>query len=177
MVLLSEIVASIKMPNRQNKQKLKILSNWIRKLVRQGKKDLFVRQFTARLLNARKVRAKDIWREITTLHEFVRDKIIYRKDPNRIEFFQTPNKMLRDYLKGRSAGDCDDKSILLSAMLESIGHKTVLVLVNPRGGRYTHVLPFVNYPPGSSKWVPLETTLPMQPGWMPKTYNKYIIKT
>lgn len=50
------------------------------------------------------------------LYVFVRNRITYINDPARREYVQLPQKTLL-----QEAGDCEDKSLALAAMLESIG--------------------------------------------------------
>ena len=56
-------------------------------------------------------------------------------------------------------GDCDDKSLLLASLLESIGYATRFVVsaTNPRGS-YNHV--FVEaFVPRLGRWLPLESSI------------------
>ncbi|UCD03487.1 MAG: transglutaminase domain-containing protein [Candidatus Woesearchaeota archaeon] len=50
------------------------------------------------------------------LYTFIRNRIAYINDPASREYVQLPQKTLL-----QEAGDCDDKSLALAAMLESIG--------------------------------------------------------
>lgn len=70
--------------------------------------------------------------EITAIFYYVRDNIKYVKDPryNELDFdyIQSPSQTLN-----RNAGDCDDLSILLASLLESVGHSTKLCFVDTDG--------------------------------------------
>ncbi len=55
------------------------------------------------------------------LHRFVRDNIRYIKDIRDVETVAYPDITLQ-----QGQGDCDDKSVLLASLLESIGHPTPL---------------------------------------------------
>jgi Transglutaminase-like superfamily len=57
--------------------------------------------------------------EATALHSFVRDSIRYVRDIRDTETVQFPEQTLQ-----LGSGDCDDKSLLLSALAESIGFAT-----------------------------------------------------
>lgn len=131
---------------------------YMRRFARQGKRDPSIRALAIRLTNH--LTDKD-WRgEIAALHNFVRDRIRYVRDVNGIETICTPQKTL-EY----GAGDCDDKSILLAALLESIGHPARFRAVGLNGGPYSHV--YVETRIGSG-WMPLETTVAgADPGWRP----------
>jgi len=163
-----------RLPDYQSKRKLNFYAKILRKLIRNGKKNRFVRDFTVRLLNKHGVESKDVDNELNTIFKFVRDEIKYRKDPYRVEMFQSPKRTLLDYLRGYGAGDCDDKAILIASMLSSIGYKVRLVLMNPRGGAYTHIICEVLHPI-EKVWIPLETTLKVPMGWRSKTYKRGII--
>lgn len=57
--------------------------------------------------------------EATALHGFVRDRIRYVRDIRDVETVQFPEQTLQ-----LGSGDCDDKSLLLAALAESIGFST-----------------------------------------------------
>jgi len=61
--------------------------------------------------------------EVAVLFEFVRDSIRYVGDVNDVETLTTPEKTL-----ALRAGDCDDKSVLLASLLESIGYQTKFIV-------------------------------------------------
>jgi transglutaminase-like putative cysteine protease len=60
---------------------------------------------------------KDYWAEVSALHQFVRDQIRYVRDMLETETLQYPDKTLL-----LRSGDCDDKSMLFSAMAHCIGY-------------------------------------------------------
>lgn len=99
--------------------------------------------------------------EAARIHNYVRDNIRYIKDIRGIETIQTPVQTLR-----LGQGDCDDKSTLVAALLESIGHPTRFVAVGFNGdGRYVHVFPQTKI---GGKWITLETTEPWPLGRHPR---------
>lgn len=87
--------------------------------------------------------------EAVRIHRFVRDRIRYTRDVRGVETLHTPTQILR-----QRQGDCDDKSVLIASLLESIGHKTRFVAIG-YGGSFCHVYPEVNI---RGQWVPLEAT-------------------
>lgn len=127
----------------------------MRELVRAGKKSLPVRQLAVELTNGH--RQKDWVAELKALHRFVRDKIRYVKDIRGVETVQTPDASLKI-----GAGDCDDKSVLLASLLESIGHPTRFVAIGFAPDDFAHV--YVESRIGNV-WVPAETTEPVEIGW------------
>lgn len=126
-------------------------------MVREGKKQLPIRSLALSLV---KNNLQQDWgAEIRDLHAFVRDRIRYVKDIRGVETLHTPVKLLEF-----GQGDCDDKSILLAALLESIGHPTRFVAVGFRPGNFSHV--YVETKIGN-KWIGLETTKPWKAGRVP----------
>lgn len=132
---------------------LRIMSRF----VRDGKKSINVRQAAMRLTKS--CMQKDYVCEIEQLHQFVRDSVRYVQDINGVETVQTPQKTLE--LMG---GDCDDKSTLLAALLESIGHPSRFVAIGFEPGIFSHV--YLETLAGT-RWIPLETTEPVEAGWSP----------
>jgi len=103
---------------------------------------------------------KDFDGEIAALFDYVQNSIRYVRDINGVETVQTPIKTL-EY----GAGDCDDKALLLAAMLESLGHETRFYAVGFRPSTISHVLLECKLING--KWLALETTEPVRLGWTP----------
>lgn len=130
----------------------------MRSLVKQYKKSLAVRTLAVQIVNP--YYQKDWNAEIKALQSFVRDRIRYTRDIRDVETIQTPDVTLR--LK---SGDCDDKSTLLASLLESIGHPTRFIAIGFQPDQFEHV--YVETRIGT-KWIPLETTEPVNIGWQPK---------
>lgn len=124
-------------------------------LVKDGKKMLPIRQLALSLVGAND--QKDWTGEIKNLHAFVRDKIRYVRDVRGVETISTADKILES-----GQGDCDDKSVLLASLLESIGHPTRFVAIALGGPEFEHV--YVETKLGSN-WLALETTEPVNIGW------------
>lgn len=127
----------------------------MRVLTRAGKKSLVVRRAATSLTTG--LKQKDYVGEIKKIHAFVRDNIRYIKDIRGVETLHTPEKTLEF-----GQGDCDDKSVLVAAMLESIGHPTRFVAMGFRNGGFCHV--YVETKIGK-KWFGVETTEPVNFGW------------
>jgi len=121
----------------------------------------------ARMLTAR-VMPKDWYGEIVALHQYVRDAIRYVQDVEGVETLATPDRTIEE-----QAGDCDDKSTLLSALLGAIGHPSRFVAVGETVGTLTHV--YVETKLGDG-WLALETTENVPPGWAPPNMaNRYVV--
>ncbi len=148
-------------------EKLDIVSRCARMLVELGKRDPKVRDLAVHVI--RQCKSKDQLCEAKTLHAHVRDKVRYVKDIASVERFATPQRTL--FME--KAGDCDDSSIALSALLESIGHETRLILIDPDlSGRFTHVIAQVKI---GDKWYWMETTKKVPFGWAPGFSISHII--
>ena len=124
------------------------------KITREAKKRLNIRLLA--LFLVKNNNQKDYTSEVKNLHKFVRDNIRYVRDVRGVETLQIPEKTLEF-----RSGDCDDKSMLLASLLESIGHPTRFVAIGFVPNKYAHV--YVESKIGSV-WYPLETTEPWVAG-------------
>lgn len=147
------VLGSIPEGPRGIRATLKIMSG----LVKQGKKSMTVRDKVVQLTSG--LSQKDWVGEVCALHQFVRDNIRYLMDPVDVELVQTPDKTL-----DLGVGDCDDKSTLLCAMLESVGHPTRFVAIGFEPNVFAHVYLETKIGPN---WVSCETTEPVEVGWQP----------
>lgn len=142
----------------------------MRSLIREGVKDFYVRQKAIDILLERGVKPKDYLGEIKALFEWVQREVRYTKDPFRLEVLHAPRRLLE-----LRAGDCDDMTILLGALLESVGHPVRLVIVGPNPLRptlFTHVYLEAFH---KGRWIPLDATMPHGMGWAPPTLVKKVI--
>ena len=142
---------------------------YIIQLIKDGAKDFCVRQTAIDVLIENKVPAKNYLDEIRTLFEWVKQNIRYTRDIHRVELLHTARRML-----DLRAGDCDDMTILLSAMLKAIGHPIRIVLVgfNPRKPMlFTHIY-LEAFCKG--RWIPLDATTSHPIGWSPPATTKRI---
>lgn len=135
------------------------------RLASEGKKSLPVRLAAQQL--TQHLAQRDFSAEVAALHRFVRDHIRYVRDVVGVETLHTPERTL-----DLKAGDCDDKSILLAALLESIGHKTRFHAVGFKPGVFSHVYPEVRV---RNSWLPLEVTEPWEPGRAPCAVSHLIV--
>ncbi|MEU7577028.1 transglutaminase-like domain-containing protein [Streptomyces sp. NPDC041068] len=142
----------------------------MRSLILQGGKDMTVRRRAVGLLKERGVRPKDYLGEIRALFEWVRRTVRYTRDPHRVELLHSARRMLQ-----LRAGDCDDMTILIGALLQSVGHQVRIVLVGPdadRPGLFTHVYPEAEY---RGRWIALDATMPHPMGWAPDSPVKKVV--
>jgi len=142
--VLSEI------PNGKRGTKIVLLK--MRDLIREGRSSLPVRLLAADIVKG--LPPKKWVAEASAIQTWVRDNIRYTRDINTVETLHTAEKILE-----LGYGDCDDKTILVASMLESIGHPTRIKAVGFSGGMLSHVYPEVRI---GGAWVPVETT---EDGW------------
>ncbi|MEM9091068.1 MAG: transglutaminase-like domain-containing protein [Cyanobacteria bacterium P01_F01_bin.53] len=141
----------------------------VKALIRAGAKDFYVRQKAIDILFSHKVRPKDYWGEIKAIFAWVQRYIRYTKDPFRVEMLHSARRLL-----SLRAGDCDDMTIVLGAMLEAIGHPVRLVLTGPDARRptlFSHIYLEANC---KGRWIPLDATMPYAAGWEPTTPVKRV---
>jgi hypothetical protein len=142
----------------------------IKALIQEGAKDFYVRQKAIDILLERRVKPKDYAGEIKALFEWVQQNVRYTKDPFRVEVLHSARRMLE-----LRAGDCDDMTTLLGAMLEAIGHPVRLVLAGPDPLRpllFSHIY-LEAYLKG--RWIPMDATMPYPMGWAPVGLVKKVI--
>lgn len=102
---------------------------------------------------------KDRRGEVTAVFSFVRDRVRYVRDPVNNEFIQAPLVTLE-----LRSGDCDDKAVLLAALLNALGYQTRFKAVGPVVGILSHVFVEVLL---NGSWIPLDSTEPQAEGWAP----------
>lgn len=142
----------------------------IKALIKQGAKDFRVRQTAIDILMQRGVQPKDYLGEIEALFEWVQRNIRYTKDTFRLEVLHAARRMLE-----LRAGDCDDFSILLGAMLEAIGHPVRLVITGPDPQRHDLFSHIYIEAWCKGRWIVLDATMPHPMGWAPATSVRKVI--
>jgi transglutaminase-like putative cysteine protease len=137
--------------------------------IRAGAKDFYVRQKAIEVFRTYRVPPKNRMGEACALFDFVKRNVRYTRDIFRVELLHSARRMLE-----LRAGDCDDMTILLGAMLLSTGHPVRLVLAGFRKNRphvYSHIYPEVNV---SGRWIAIDATMNKPMGWTPPVVWKRI---
>jgi transglutaminase-like putative cysteine protease len=140
--------------------------NVMRDIVRAYKTHPDIRQKATDL--TRYLESKDWTGEVRALWEFVKNQVRYVRDIAGVETVYTPDVTLQ-----QMSGDCDDKAVLLSSLLQAIGHPVRLVAVGFQPGDFSHVYPETLI---GQTWVPLETTEPVNMGWSPPGVVSRMVK-
>ena len=122
-------------------------------LLQDGARDFYVRQKAIQIFRAAGVQPKNRMGEVCALFDFVKRNVRYTRDIFRVELLHSARRMLE-----LRAGDCDDMTILLGALLLSTGHPVRLVLAGFRRNRphaYSHIYPEVNV---RGRWLAVDAT-------------------
>lgn len=136
------------------RQTLKLM----RRFVIEGKKYYPLRKLALSIV--RRNGNKDYIGEVKSISSWVKRNIRYVKDIRGIETIQTPQKTLEI-----GQGDCDDHSVLVSTLLECIGHMTRFVAIGFMPGTFQHVYTETKLGPKSKNmWIAVETTEPWPVG-------------
>lgn len=103
---------------------------------------------------------KDDISECRALFEFVRDHVRYTRDVYDVETLSTPDKTLTGLI-----GDCDDQTVLLASLFESVGYPTRFVVAGYSDpSLYEHVYLQVH---ASDHWIDCDPTEHEPFGWFP----------
>jgi hypothetical protein len=140
------------------------------RLIREGSADFYVRQKAIDILLAGRVAPKDYLGEINALFRWVQRHVRYTKDPFHVEVLHTARRMLE-----LRAGDCDDMTILLGALVKSVGHPVRIVLTGPDARRpdlFSHIYLEAQC---QGDWIPLDATMPFAMGWSPRAPVRLVL--
>lgn len=142
----------------------------ITRLILQGAKDMVVRQAAIRIFRTQGIAPKHYLGEIAALFYWIQQRVRYTRDIYRVELLHSARRMLQ-----LRAGDCDDMTILLGALLESTGHPIRLVLIgsNPRKPRrFSHIYLEVQH---AGRWIALDATMNRPMGWAPNAPIRQVV--
>lgn len=106
--------------------------------------------------------------EVGSIFKWVLGHFRYVRDPRFLELFKSPEIVDQEInSRGTFAGDCDDVSGYLAALLTSVGYPVKFVIINVagQGPDFRHVYLKV-FLPKAKRWMALEATARRQPaGW------------
>lgn len=135
---------------------VRVTLNVMRRLILRGAVSEIVRAVAEELIAH--LPQKDYLSEVGALFAYVQHHIRYLRDVYRVETLHSADQVLR-----HGQGDCDDKTILLGSLLQSIGVPVRLVAVGQMPGHYRHV--YLEAFVGS--WIAMDATEPQPMGWSP----------
>lgn len=137
----------------------------LRQLIEHGKRDPRIRQAAVSVLKASDVAAHDRWGEVRALHGWVQRNVRYVQDPHQIEYVQTPRVIL-----DTMTGDCDDYTVFLGALLETVGYPVdIKVVGRDRRRPFHHVYPVVHL---DGMEVGLDAAMPVPFGYQASDLQK-----
>lgn len=126
-----------------------------------GIQDPKIQQLASRILEEYDVPSRDWEGESRAVFEWVRENIRYTRDPEGLELFRKP---LRTVQLGMA--DCDDMSILICALLGTIGHTLLLRVIGVSSNEPEHIYPVDLLPPGNPDYaIALDATRTEAMGW------------
>jgi hypothetical protein len=75
------------------------------------------------------------------LYDWCRDNVRYTRDPQDVEFIQTPKYFLISALSGQLpiVGDCDDFTQIICCLCKSVGLPVGIRIISVNGRRWHHV--------------------------------------
>jgi transglutaminase-like putative cysteine protease len=97
--------------------------------------------------------------EARAVYDFVRKRIRYTRDIRDVETLVYPEQLLQ-----LGHGDCDDMSMIVATLLETLGHPCRFVAVGFKPGNFSHVLTECRI---SGIWTPIDATMNKGAGWEP----------
>jgi hypothetical protein len=126
-----------------------------------------VRQIAGRILAGKKrdgewnVAERDYEGEVDAIYWWVRKNVRYTRDIHEVELFQRPRRTVETKL-----ADCDDMSILIGSILQSVGYPVILRVIGLGGNTYQNIYPCAGIPPDEpEKFKPLDASRGHGPGW------------
>lgn len=139
-------------------------------IAKQYRRDPAIRLLAESIVRNAGVQERDYRGEVAALHAYVRDSIRYTLDVNDVETLKAPPVTLETGM-----GDCDDKSLLLATLLESMGHPARFVAVGFAPDCFEHVLVETRIG-GPRDWIALEATEAVEAGWYPDDVQARMVR-
>lgn len=123
---------------------------FLRSMVDKYRMRAFVRDKAMEIIRAAGIDQRNKKEQAIAIAAWVQSNVYYVHElPER---FATPDETLRT-----KAGDCDDQTVLIASMLESVGIKAALVCMSING-RWAHIFPAAIMTPRGTL-LPLDSTL------------------
>jgi hypothetical protein len=123
----------------------------MRRLIDEGKKDPIIHELAAQILQRARVPAHDHQGEARAVGEAVYRNVRFTRDVYGKETLHAARDIVRLRI-----GDCDDFTILICALLGTIGHKTRIVTVSNHPedpSQFSHVYPETCV---NGRWIPVD---------------------
>ena len=144
-------------------------------MIQKGRQDPRVRRIAVQQVSKKCgktwcIPERDYQGEINALFNHVRRNVRYVRDSYAMDQFQHPVRTFEF-----AGGDCDDYSITLGSLLQSIGYPVKLrVIQTTDAPDFSHIYLLVGSPPGNRrKYISLDASVAKPAGW---EAPKYMIK-
>ena len=108
-----------------------------------GIQDPKIQQLASRIMEEYNVPSRDWEAESRAVFDWVRNNIRYTRDPEGLELFRKPIRTVQ-----LGMADCDDMSILIAALLGTIGHTLLLRVIGVTSNEPEHIYPVDLLPRG-----------------------------
>lgn len=135
--------------------------------IRSGRDNPNVRLFTVRIVSQKCgknfcIAERDYWGEVKAVFKAVRERVRYVRDTFGKDTFTSAWRSLQS-----GGGDCDDASIVIASMLQSLGYPVRLRIIRTTDSPdWNHIFVLVGLPPGNpTKWVSLDASVDKPAGW------------
>lgn len=140
---------------------------YIKQMVYKGREHPIIRKLTVQILSRKCGSAwctpeKNHKAEIKAIFDAVRSKIRYVRDTYNKDLYQHPVRTLQF-----GGGDCDDYSIVLASMLQSVGYPVKLRVIRTKDSEdWNHIYVLVGLPPRQpTEWISLDGSVEKAAGW------------
>ena len=126
-----------------------------------GIQDPKIQSLAAMIMEEYEVPSRNYEAEAKAVFDWVRTNIRYTRDPEGLELFRKPIRTVQ-----LGIADCDDMSILICALLGTIGHRLQLRVIGVTSNEPEHIYPLDLLPPDNSTYyIALDATRPEDIGW------------
>ena len=102
---------------------------FMRKKARDRSRHPIVRQLALKILLSHNVPSQDYLAESLAIGRYVKQKVRYVRDINRVETLIDPLTLIDQITRGEAQADCDDVAMLIATLLLSIGHQPYFRIV------------------------------------------------
>lgn len=139
------------------------------KMIKRGRNDPRIRALAVQIVSQKRGRKwkcseRDYVCECRELFDYVRSHVRYVRDSIDKDTFQAANRTLEF-----AGGDCDDYTITLGALLQSIGYPVWCRVIQTQGNRdFNHIYLVVGLPPTNpTHKMSLDASVDRPAGWAP----------
>lgn len=113
----------------------------MRGVARERSRHPLVRELALHIVRMAGVHSQNYIDEALAIGRYVHKKVRYVRDIKGVETLHDPLTLIDQLRRGEAQGDCDDMSLLIAALLLSIGHspKFRIVKYSPNSQGFAHI--------------------------------------